>query len=370
MGIFGLRSGRKEPVPSFESFLFQYRPRPHHLQHRISGPFHQAGFGAVRLGRSVTRSPGLSHPSTDGQSLHFRDTGTQNDGDERPSLLNSLAKYPKVFPRTYTALVRGSEETGELQFVLNQLSEWLEKQDKLQRHVKKALTYPSFVIVLAALLTLILFKTVIPQLLETVVGLGAELPLPTKILLAVVWTVEQPLFWLLLVLAVAAVVWYFRTPKGYQQLLLASHYAPVIGGILTSAGAARYASTLSMLLKSGVDIIRACKIAADASGNPLLQQDSNRVLQSLREGQYLSEVLGARTYYPMILSDMIKVGDETGEMAKIINQCGQMLEDDTMHRIDMFMNLLEPIVLAAVSFIVGSVLIAVLMPMSNLISAL
>ena len=283
---------------------------------------------------------------------------------------NALAKYPKVFPRTYTALVRGSEETGELQYVLNQLSEWLEKQDKLQRHVKKALTYPSFVIVLAALLTLILFKTVIPQLLETVVGLGAELPLPTKILLAVVWTVEQPLFWLLLVLAVAAVVWYFRTPKGYQQLLLASHYAPVIGGILTSAGAARYASTLSMLLRSGVDIIRACKIAADASGNPLLQQDSNRVLQSLREGQYLSEVLGARTYYPMILSDMIKVGDETGEMAKIIYQCGQMLEDDTMHRIDMFMNLLEPIVLAAVSFIVGSVLIAVLMPMSNLISAL
>lgn len=283
---------------------------------------------------------------------------------------HALTKYPKVFPRTYVALVRGSEETGELQLVLNQISEWLEKQDKLQRHVKKALTYPSFVISLAAILTLILFKTVIPQLLETVVGLGAELPLPTKALMGLVWLVGQPLFWLLVVLLVAAVGWYFRTPKGYHQLLLFSHYAPVIGGILTTAGAARFAGTLSMLLRSGVDVLRACKIAADASGNPLLQEDSKRVLQSLREGQYLSEVLGARTYYPMILSDMIKVGDESGEMAKIIDQCSQMLEDDTMHRIDMFMNLLEPIVLATVSIIVGAILIAVLMPMSNLISAL
>ena len=116
---------------------------------------------------------------------------------------SALSKYPKVFPRTYVALVRGSEETGELQFILNQISEWLEKQDKLQRHVKKALTYPSFVISLAAILTLILFKTVIPQLLETVVGLGAELPLPTKVLMGLVWLVGQPLFWLLAVFLVA-----------------------------------------------------------------------------------------------------------------------------------------------------------------------
>ena len=202
------------------------------------------------------------------------------------------------------------------------------------------------------------------------VGLGAELPLPTKVLLAVVWLVEQPLFWILLALALAGTVWYFRTPKGYQQFLLLSHYTPVLGGILSTAGAARYSGTLSMLLRSGVDVLRACKIAADASGHPLLQEDSKRILQGLREGQYLGEVLGARPYYPTILSDMIKVGDESGEMPKIINQCSQMLEEDTMHRIDMFMNLLEPIVLAAVSFIVGSVLIAVLMPMSNLISAL
>lgn len=283
---------------------------------------------------------------------------------------SSLARFPKVFPRTYIALIRGSEETGELQFVLHQLSEWLEKQDKLQRHVKKALTYPSFVIALAALLTLILFKTVIPQLLETVVGLGAELPLPTKVLMSLVWLVEQPLAWLLLALSLAAVAWYFKTPKGYLQLLLASHYAPVVGGILTTAGAARFSGTLSMLLQSGVDVLRACKIAAEASGNPLLLEDSKRVGQCLREGQYLSEVLGARTYYPLILSDMIRVGDESGEMAAILKQCGKMLEEDTMHRIDMFMNLLEPVILAGVSIIVGSVLIAVLLPMSSLITAL
>lgn len=283
---------------------------------------------------------------------------------------SALAQYPKVFPRTYVSLIRGSEETGELQSVMNQLADWLEKQDKLARHVKKALTYPSFVIALASILTIALFNTVIPQILETVIGLGAELPMPTKVLMGIVWLVEQPVFWLLVALAVAALAWYLRTPRGYHLLLLASHYTPVVGGILSTAGAARYSMTLSMLLRSGVDVLRSCKIAADASGHPLLQEDAKRVLQGLREGQYLSDVLGAQPYYPTILTDMIKVGDESGETAKIIKQCSQLLEEDTLHRVDMFMNLLEPIVLAGVAFIVGSVLIAVLMPMSNLISAL
>jgi type II secretory pathway component PulF len=285
-------------------------------------------------------------------------------------LSSALAKYPKVFPRTYVSLVRGAEETGELHYVLDKLAEWLENQDKIKRHVQKALTYPAFVIILACLLTLILFKTVIPQLLETVVGLGAELPLPTKILLSIVWMIEQPLFWIGLCLTVAGIAYYLRTPDGWRRFLIATRYVPVMGHILTSAGAARFSGTLAMLLKSGVDIIRACRIAADASGDPLLQADSERVLREIREGNFLYDVLSGRPYYPQLLVDLVEVGDESGQLAEVVGRASVMLEEETMHLIDMFMNLLEPIVLAGVSLIVGSILIAVLMPLSNLISAL
>lgn len=282
----------------------------------------------------------------------------------------ALARYPKVFPKTYTSLIRGSEETGELQSVMDQLSVWLEKQDKMQRHVKKALTYPTFVIGLAFLLTFVLFKTVIPQIMDTVINLGADLPAPTQFLLFIIAVIEQPVSWLLAAAGLATLVWYLRTPRGYQQALLFFHYTPVIGGILTYSGSARYTGTLAMLLRSGVDIIRSCHIAAEASGNPLIRLDSPRVLKEIRGGQYLGEVLEGRPYYPPLLVDMVKVGDESGQMAEILRRSAGLLEEDTLHRIDMFMNLLEPIVLAGVSLIVGSVLVAVLLPMSNLISAL
>lgn len=283
---------------------------------------------------------------------------------------SALARYPKVFPLTYIALIRGAEETGELQSVMNQLATWLDSRDRLERHVKKALTYPIFVIGLAALLTLILFQTVVPQLLETVVQLGGDLPLPTKILMGIVTLVKQPLFWIFVLFAVAGLVWYARSPRGSQQIITGVHYLPVVGDILTFAGCARFTGTMGMLLRSGVDIVRACKISADASGNPLLQTDAQRVLREIRDGRYLSEILDGRPYYPTLLIDMIKVGDETGQMAELLSRCADMMEEDTMHRIDVLMNLLEPVVLAGVSLVVGSVLIAILLPMSNMISAL
>lgn len=282
----------------------------------------------------------------------------------------ALSKYPKVFPKTYVALVRGSEETGRLAAVLEQVTLWLDRQDKIEKQVKKALTYPVFVIVLAGFLTFCLFKTVIPAILKTVVGLGAELPLPTKILMGILATLEHPIFWLLVVASVAFAAWFLRTPSGYQRFILFCHYTPLLGGILTSSGTSRFAHTLAMLLSSGIDVIRAVSIAAESSGNPLIKADSIRVIRELREGNYLSDILDGRGLYPPLLVDMVKAGDESGQSAELIEHCSKMLEEDTLHRLDVFMNLLEPIILAAVSIGVGSVLVAILLPMSNLIAAL
>ena len=283
---------------------------------------------------------------------------------------SALAQFPRVFPNTYTALIRASEETGSLQPVLDKLSEWLEKQDSIERHVKKALTYPVFVIVLAGILTMLLFKTVVPQILETVVALGAELPLPTKILMFIISAIESPLFWFLVVSLASLVIYYLRTPKGYLQTITILHFSPILGEILMASGNSRYSNTLSMLVESGVDIIRSCRIAAEASGNPLIVNDSIRVVKELREGRYFREALESRPFYPLMLINMVGVGDETGRMAELLGRSGALLEEETMYRLDSFVNLLEPIILAGVSLIVGSVLVAIMLPMANLVSAL
>lgn len=285
-------------------------------------------------------------------------------------LSTCVAHFPRVFSPTYIALIRASEETGKLVKVLDQLAEWLERREKIERHVRKALTYPIFVMVIAVILTLGLFRTVIPGILETVVGLGVDLPLPTRILMTIVSLIEQPLAWLLALAVLIAVAVYIRTAEGWERFLIAMSHFPVVGPILQYSTSSRYANTMSMLMDSGVDIIRSAKIAANASANPLLERDAIRVAKALREGRYYSEVLAESHLYPALFIYMVKVGDESGKLATLVKRCGDMMEEDTIHKVDVFLNLLEPFVLSAISIGVGFIVVAVLLPMSTLVSAL
>ena len=285
-------------------------------------------------------------------------------------LSTCMAQFPRVFPATYVALIRASEETGKLVAVLDRLGDWLDRREQIERHVKKALTYPIFVVVIAFILTLGLFKTVIPGILETVIGLGVDLPAPTRMLLWVVYLVEQPLTWVALVALGIVTILYSRTPEGWQRILFVMNHLPVLGGVLMYSSSARYAHTLSMLLDSGVDIIRAAKISADASGSPLIHHDSERIVRELREGRYFNDILSGSLVYPSLLTDMVQVGDESGRMATMLNKCGDIMEHDTLHRVDIFLSLLEPLVLAGISIGIGFIITAVLMPMSSIVSAL
>ncbi len=282
----------------------------------------------------------------------------------------ALSRFPQVFPKTYTALIRGSEESGQMVAVLEALNTWLEAQNRIRMQVKKALTYPVFVIVLTTALTFALFKFFVPQILNTVVELGAELPLPTRMLMGLVSLLESPLFWFLMLNLVAWAIWYLRSENGYRQFLSFCHTLPVLGPILQMSNGAKYAMSLSMLLGSGVGLLKAVALAAEASESPFYQWDSKRLLRELTEGRSLGEALEDSPFYPLLLIDMVKVGDETGLMVKLLDRCAEMLEEDTRHRLDILVNLLEPLVLGTVSVIIGSITVAIMLPMASVLSAL
>lgn len=278
--------------------------------------------------------------------------------------------FPRVFPATYIWLVNGAEETGTLHRVFEHLADWLERQDKLTRQVLKALTYPGLVLAVTLLLTIGLFRTVIPSILEAVLGVGAVLPLPTKILLVVVALVQNPWTYVLTVILMVVMAGYLRSPKGrrlFSDVLLG---LPVMGELLRFGATARMSLTLSMLLEAGINVTRACFIAGSAGGLPQMTDDTTRIRSELREGRYLSQIYQSSSLYPPLLCDMLKAGEESGRLAPLIRQAGELFEEETYGRLETFASLLEPIVLAGISLGVGFILIAVMMPMTAMLSAL
>lgn len=282
----------------------------------------------------------------------------------------AISRFPRIFNPTFVALMRAAEETGKLVKSLEQLGLWLERRENVERHVKRSLLYPVMIIIVAFFLTMGLFQTVIPGILETIVGLGVELPWTTKVLLGVVAMVKQPLTWVLFVVGWISVLVFLRSDEGFNKLLTLAVNAPVLGPIIVYSTASRYAQTMSMLMDSGVDIVRASQIAAAASGNPLMGADSHRVVNQLKEGKYYNEILEESHLYPRLLVDMVRVGDESGKLARMMERAGEIMEQNTMYKVDTFLNLLEPLVLCTISLCVAFIIIAVLMPMTALVSAL
>jgi type II secretory pathway component PulF len=282
----------------------------------------------------------------------------------------SMARFPRVFPSAYVSLVKGAEESGQLHLVLNQLSDWLERKDRLARQVKRALTYPVMVLLTTVLLALGLFRTVIPGILEAVLGTGVALPGPTRLLLALVGAVESPATWVLLVTLGLMTAGYLRSPEGYRKVSMMAVLAPGLGELLLFTAAARLSMTLSMLLGCGCDLLASCQAAAESSGLPLLVEDVDRVLAQLREGRALSDVYGASSLYPALLRDMLKAGEEAGKVTAMVKHAGRLFEQEASGRTESLANLLEPVVLAGISLGVGFVIMAVMLPMSSMLNAL
>lgn len=281
-----------------------------------------------------------------------------------------LSKFPRTFPATYIALIRSGEETGRLHLVLEELSQWLERRDRLNRVVKKALTYPVFVAILTATLTLILFRTVIPAILNTVLDLGVALPWPTRLLLTAVDVIGSPITWFLTALVIGGFLRYFSTEDGQRRWLAFCCTIPALGQVLIWSASSRFANTMAMLIASGVDVLRACRISAEASGLPLMQQDVARVISELSSGQVLSTILHSSPLYPSLLPAMLSIGEESGNMPAVLRKCGEILEEDAVEKVEAFTALLEPVLLGVLSAGVGFIVVAVMLPISSMVSAL
>src|SRR5215469_12732198 len=300
-------------------------------------------------------------------------TGTRSSVEGGATLSASMQQYPKVFDALYTNMVEAGETGGILDTILQRLSGYIEKNVKLQRAVKSALVYPIGVLSIAAgVITLLLWK-VVPIFATLFAGLGVDLPLPTKIVIAASHFVGSIFGFLIFVGLIAGIfglkVWY-GTPQGRLTLDTIVLRLPVLGVLMRKIAVARFTRTLGTLISSGVPILEGLDITAKTAGNAVVERALLSVRKALEEGKSLTEPLKESGVFPGMVTQMIAVGEQTGAMDAMLQKIADFYEDEVDAAVKDLLTALEPIMIVFLGLVVGGVVISMYLPLFSLIGKL
>jgi len=294
----------------------------------------------------------------------------REDVEAGSSLANSLKKHPQAFSDLYVNMVAAGEAGGILDTVLQRLATYIEKAARLKAQVKSALIYPASVIAIAILVVYIILWKVIPVFATLFLSLGAELPLPTRIVVAMSRFVGR--FWWAIIAAVVAVAFfirqYYQTANGKMTIDRLMLRSPVIGLILRKIAVARFCRTLGTLLSAGVPVLEALDITARTSGNAVIEQSILQVRKAVEEGKTIAEPLKASEQFPPMVVQMISVGETTGAMDTMLSKIAEFYEEEVDLAVAGLMKLIEPIMIFFLGVVIGGIVIAMYLPMFDLIS--
>jgi type IV pilus assembly protein PilC len=297
---------------------------------------------------------------------------TRTDVESGASLADAMRKHPNAFDGLFVNMVAAGEAGGILDTILKRLAVYIEKNVKLKGQVKSAMIYPVAVISIAVIVVAMILWKVIPTFAALFAGLGAELPLPTRIVIWLSDTLVRFLPFLVggFVAIVYAIRQYYATEKGrrvFDGLLLR---APVIGMILRKIAVARFCRTLSTLISSGVPILDGLEITAKTAGNSVVEDAILVTRKSIERGETISAPLKATGVFPSMVSQMIGVGEATGALDTMLAKIADFYEEEVDTAVAGLLTLMEPLLIAFLGGVVGGIVIAMYLPIFDLISKL
>ncbi len=286
------------------------------------------------------------------------------------ALAESLAKHPKLFSTLYCNMVAAGEQSGNLDGVLVRLAEYLEKANALVRKVKGALTYPVILCIVAVGATALLLTFVVPRFAEMFVDLGGDLPTPTLVVMAIS-NFLQKYFMVLLFLLIAGIIFlmrYYKTEKGAYVLDSVMLKIPILGDLLRKSSISRFSQTLSTLLNSGISILTALAITAKTAGNKVLEKGITRTIEKITGGQSIAGPLQDTGMFPPMVIHMIAVGERTGDIASMLAKISVFYEEEVDAAVDALTSILEPIMIVVLGIVIGGILVAMYLPMFDMIN--
>jgi type II secretory pathway component PulF len=285
---------------------------------------------------------------------------------------DACAAHPKTFPPLYANMIRAGEASGAMVEVLRRLTDHYERDDNMRGKIKSALSYPIIVLCFGVLAVIGAMVWIIPQFKKVFDSLGATLPLPTRILMGMSnFTINYG--WTMAVGAVLFVIWFRKwkdTEKGRRVIDGWKLKVPLISGIVATGAYSSLAYTLRTLLVNGVNVLQALKICEDTCGNAVIGDALKVARQKVTDGTTISGPLAASGVFPRLMTDMLAVGEQAGDMVGSLDHIGKRYQKDMDRNIAAFTNALEPILIVVIAGVIGFVAIAILSAVFKVSSSL
>jgi type IV pilus assembly protein PilC len=297
---------------------------------------------------------------------------TRTDVESGASLADAMRKHPKTFDPLFTNMIAAGEAGGILDTILKRLATYIEKAVKLAGQVKSAMIYPIAVVVIAGAVVGVILWKVIPTFAALFSGLGADLPLPTRIVIALSDNLVR--FFPFIFIGGGAAAYgfktYYATPNGRRVIDQITLKLPVLGNIMKKIAVARFCRTLSTLISSGVPILDGLEITAKTAGNAIVEDAIMVTRKSIERGETISAPLKDTKVFPSMVTQMIGVGEATGALDTMLGKIADFYEEEVDTAVAGLLTLLEPIMIAVLGIVVGGIVIAMYLPIFDLISKL
>ncbi len=297
---------------------------------------------------------------------------TRSDVEGGMSLADAMKRHPRVFDALFCNMIAAGEAGGILDTILKRLAVYIEKAVKLKNQVKSAMIYPIAVVVIAAVVIGVILWKVIPTFASLFAGLGATLPLPTRVVIALSENLIRfmPVMFVMFFAGGWGFRTYYATEKGRRVIDGISLKLPILGPILRKIAVARFCRTLSTLMASGVPILDGLDITARTSGNAIIEDAIQVTRKSIERGETISAPLKETGVFPGMVVQMISVGEATGALDTMLGKIADFYEEEVDVAVEGLLTLLEPLMIALLGGAVGGIVIAMYMPIFDLISQL
>jgi type IV pilus assembly protein PilC len=325
----------------------------------------------IGAGLSLTKCLSILGQQTESPALRVIITQIGKDVESGQSLSDAMSKHPKVFPPIFVNMVRSGETGGVLDEVLNRVADHFEREEMIKGRIKSAMTYPIAMGALVLIILIAMLIFVVPTFQSMFASMGGALPLPTQILVNISEG-ARGLPGLFTVIGVIAIVVAFRWWKGTEN----GRYTwdsiklrmPVFGKLIRKMALSRFTRTFGTLVAAGVPILSALDIVGSTSGNEVIHRAVRKVRSAIQEGETIAKPLGENPIFPAMVVQMISVGEETGALDAMLAKVAEFYDEEVTAGVDGITSLIEPLMMATLGLVVGGVVIALYMPMFEVIN--
>jgi len=324
----------------------------------------------VNAGLTLVNSLNILTEQVENKALANNIKVVKSDIEAGSTLADAMAKFPQVFSELYISMVRAGEIGGVLDDILNKIADLMEKDFALRQKIKSAMSYPSFVAGAAALMSIFMLSFILPQFVGVFAQFEGKLPALTQFFVTLTYLFNKYwyIFFAIFAALVAVFLAYIKTPNGKLNFDKFKLKAPIFGEINRKGAIARFTRILGTLIKSGVPILEALQVSSNAIGNLVISAAVLGAKTKIKEGQSISSPLAASGVFPPMVTQMIMVGEESGELEEMLVNVAKFYDEEVDRSVERLTAIIEPLLMVVIGLTIGTMIIAMYLPIFNMVN--